>query len=367
MSLKDKTLCVVCRTYVDAGKGMRTECGHWTHTECLRSLGSEVPKSYDECPQCLGFVDPTAVVLPENEPVTDDGVDYVMNPPTKSSLSMLRGAASQVLSVLTRNKRVDTANPFSLLAQGPYHMPVDCIIRDHNVGLQHMIKAGVTIDDFLSNGYALKDILLFKDIGGRGEKRAQQALYALKMTADHLRDYGKSLLPVKELREKLGVTPRVICSMYGLQCPPGGYVLSTPASEDWSARDILDLGFNMDDLLDHAKMEYQEQYFALDPTTEDEIDLQVTPEHASRLRSLEAEQEELMIQQQMEEARRNPPVQQTQELIPTPAYMVERVPRTHGGGVSLRNVYIPDAVPYDVDDDDEAYYKRRTRHGLKPK
>jgi hypothetical protein len=238
MSLKNRTLCVVCRTHVDAGKGIRTDCGHWTHSECWRNLG--IAKSYDECPQCLGHVDASAVVLPEHEPTTDDGVDYVMNPPTKTSLSLLRGAASQMMSVLMRNKKVDTANPFSLISQGPYQIPVDCIIRDHNIGLQHMIKAGVTMDDFLTNGYALKDLMLFKDIGGdRGEKRAQQALYALKMTADHLRTYGKSLLPVSTLREKLGVTPAVICSMYGLGCPAGGYVLSSPASDDWSARDVL--------------------------------------------------------------------------------------------------------------------------------
>lgn len=328
MSVKDKTLCVVCNDYVNAGKGLRTDCGHWTHSECWRSIGKQ--KDFDNCPRCLGYVDDTTL----DEPVTDDGVDYVMNPPTKNTLSMLRGAASQVLTVLSRKKRTDTANPFFLLSQGPYQMPIKSIIREHHIGLQHMIKAGVTIDDFLNNGYSIDDMLAFKDIGERGSQRAHQALWALQMTADHMRDYGDSLLSVNTLKEKLGVTPSIICTVFGLEFPPGGHPLRSPFSEDWTARDVVTLGLTMDDLLNHAGMEYQEQYFDLDPTTEDEVALKVQPSHASRLRSLEA----TIIEEE---------------------HPLER------------NVYIPKHIPDEEEEkkeDDNPYrVKRRTRHGLKLK
>ena len=358
MSLKDRTLCVVCHLYADSGRAMRTDCGHWTHTECWRSL--DKPKDYENCPRCLGYVMAPINGMPENEPVTDDGIDYVMNPPTKTSLSMLRGAAAQILSVLSRNKRTDTANPFSLLAQGPYQMSIESIIGTHGIGLQHMIKAGVTIDDFLTNGYSLKDLQLFKDLtglDGRGQDRAQQALYALKMTADHLRDYGSSLLPIAKMRDELGITPEKICYMYGLGCPPGGFTLSSPASEDWTARDVLELGFTMDDLLDYAGLEYQEQYFALEPTTEDELNLKVVPAHAERLRSLEAEQQETEIERQMAQARitgaeahQHP----RERELPTPAYMIRTQTRNH---------YIPDGEFCEEDE----LNPRRTRHGFKSK
>jgi len=348
--------CVVCQKIAEAGKSLRTDCGHWTHTECWRSL--QKPKDYDNCPQCLGYVDVSRTVLPEHEPNTDDGVDYVLNPPTITKTSMLRSAATNILKVLSRNNTVDTTNPFSLLSHGPYQMPIDSIIRDHNIGLQHMIKAGVTIDDFLANGYALKDMQMFKDLSGdRGEKRAQQALYALKMTADHLKSYGTSLLPVKTLRDELGVTPEIICSMYGLECPAGGYVLASPASEDWTARDLVDLGFNIDDLMKYGKMHYLEQYVALAPTEQDEADLGVTMTHLKGLPSLEEELRQKELEDQMEHARRQPPLplNQREQLLPTPASLVV-----------VRNPHKYVSNTCDAEDEKDAI-RRRTRHGLRKK
>jgi len=115
----------------------------------------------------------------------------------------------------------------------------------------------------------------------------------------------------------------------------------------------------MDDLLAHAKLEYQEQYFALEPSTEDEIALQVTPGHATQLRSLEAEHEQAQLEEQMEDARRNAslrPVDEQQHIIPTPAYMMQS---------ARQNPYIPEYT--EEDDEDDSPYRRRTRHGLKPK
>lgn len=278
MSLKSKTQCVVCHTHADAGKSLRVECGHRTHTACLAKIN--VPINYTKCPQCLGHVDESV----SREVDTLDGVDYVVNPPTFTNLGALRAAATNVLKVLARSNTVDTANPFSLLCQGPYQMPITSIIRNHDIGLQHMIKAGVTIDDFLDNGYSLEDLKSFKDLSGeRGDARAQLALSTLQLTADHMRIYGSTTLPIETLRNDYGVTPEVICSTYGLTCPEGGYVLSSPLSEDWLARDVVALGFKMDDLLDYAKMEYQEQYFALEATAKDEIALGATLAHVSRL------------------------------------------------------------------------------------
>ena len=115
--------------------------------------------------------------------------------------------------------------------------------------------------------------------------------------------------------------------------------MTSPFSEDWTARDVVALGFTMDDLLNHAGMEYQEQYFDLQPTTEDEVALKVQPSHASRLRSLEV----VMLSKDVPQ--REDPFQQERE------------------------VYIPKRDPHFAGDDDNNPYQvpRRTRHGLKPK
>lgn len=328
-----KTSCVICKKHADAGKSLRTTCGHWTHTECLRELNK--PKDFDKCAQCLGYI---------KELDTGDGIDYVMNPPTIEKVGILRSAAAKALSLLSsRNDLPEGVHPLALLSQGPYQMPITSIIKDHGVGLQHMIKNGVTIDDFVANGYSLDDLRAFKDFSGeRGQQRAQHALCALKMTADHLKEYGDSLLPIEDLRNDFGITPQVICSMYELECPEGGYVLASPASEDWTAKDVLALGFTMDDLLEHAKMEYQEQYFALEPTQQQERALKVRSEHADRLKPLEIEKED----------------EQPEDITTPEADIAQPLYPTQSKPIRFKQLY-------DAPQNNSRI--RRTRHGLRKK
>ena len=272
-SIKERTKCVICHTPATISTSMRTTCGHWTHTECRVSLGLEI--DYDKCPKCLDVL-PSHQTL--SEPVTDDGIDYVLHPPSMSRLRQLR----QVITTLARKQPADS--PFSLLSKGPYQMPIESIIRDHHLGLQHMLRAGVTIDDFIKYGYGIEELMKFQDISGeRGMERAHQALYALKLTPEHLLEAQLSL-PV--LQEELQVTPAVICSRFGLSFPEGGYILESAQSDNWTAKDVLALGFTMQDLIDHAGMQYIEQYIALEPTAEDERQLQATQTHIDQLSTL---------------------------------------------------------------------------------
>lgn len=308
--LKERTKCVICRKQATAGSSLRTDCGHWTHNQCLQELGAK--KDYGQCARCRGLVD-EAVRKPLREPVTNDGKDYVLHPPSASALKSLRSAATSVLQKLRGVPSAKSA--FSLLSQGPYQMPVERIITDYELGLQHMIKQGVTIDDFLQHGYTLDDLMLFQDLSGeRGQERARQALCALKMTADHLREYGDTVLPVERLREEYGVTPAIISSRFGLRFPEGGFVLSSPASEDWTAVDVLNLGYSMQDLIEHAGMEYVEQYEELYPSEQDEKELNATLAHLDQLLTMEHEEETPI-------AEHDPEVGIASEL-PTPLYVL---------------------------------------------
>lgn len=277
-SLKERTKCVICRQQATAGSSLRTTCGHWTHNQCMQELGME--RNYQQCAKCLGLL----VNVPIQEPVTPDGRDYVLNPPSLSAMESLRAKAAAMLG-----RKTTQTNAFELLAHGPYQMPVESIIQEHGLGLQHLIRDGVTIDDFLQNGYTLDDLQHFQDLSGeRGPARARQALCALKMTADHIRDGD---LPYERLRDEYEIGPREISTLYGLQFPEGGYVLSSPASEEWTAQDVLKMGYSMQDLIDHAGMEYVEQYIELQPTAQDEALLAATQQHIDSLMTLDPEVE----------------------------------------------------------------------------
>ena len=134
---------------------------------------------------------------------------------------------SKILSPLIRTK-IEVPKEVQLVARGPVHAPIDWMMRKpHNIGLQHMLMAGVTLDNFLSAGYTYKDLCIYHDIGRTAEdgtrvgvgtarappategerERARLAFAALGLRMGHFKLYGNAL-PYDEVQESLQMSPR---------------------------------------------------------------------------------------------------------------------------------------------------------------
>lgn len=263
-----ETSCVLCRGKASIRDSIQHGCGHYAHTLCLHKTGREI--DYGRCDSCHGHVDLSQPLLPEVEPVPEDGRDYILDPLTDSEFHSAR----------------KKDGVFLRLRKGPLQCPIDMLIRE-GYGLQHMLKEGTTIDDYLQNGYGWNDLTMYQDLDLPDSKaRGRQALFALGMRADHLLDY-KQALPIDLVRTELEIEPRHLSELYDLTCPEGCIRLSTSATDDITAKDALYLGYSMDDLIRHAGMEYLEQYLALEPTNEDERALQATKQHVTSLKRLD--------------------------------------------------------------------------------
>ena len=198
--------CPVCRDVIEVGVSIQHECGHWSHALCL----DENAPDFTKCASCKGEVDLSAPLLPEIEPGATDGHDYIAQP--------IQSITNRVKRRIMRSDGVIKG----LLSGGPRQMPVDKLIREHEYGLQRCLQDGVTIDDFLSNGYTWSDLSLFQDLNGsKGVRRVQDALVALRCNAQHFRDYDHAL-PFAEVKEAAAVDAPALMERFGLYFPQNG-------------------------------------------------------------------------------------------------------------------------------------------------
>lgn len=237
--------CPVCRKTVRLGiDGMYLDCAHWVHASCLQE-----GDAFDACPACAGRVSNEA-------PDELDGVDYIANPPR---LGFFQSVPARVW---LEDRRT-----------------LDWIAREKGYTLQHYVRDGINFDDFVNNGYGWDKLrTAFKEFGpSAAPERARAALRALGVTADDLREQP-------QIVRDLGITPMQIVGEFGFHFPADGGPAAVhgkvEASEPWTARDLLKLGFVYDDLL-AAGLTYREQIEDLDMTFEDGMKLKVPQKGAS--------------------------------------------------------------------------------------
>ena len=218
-------------------------CRHWVHTGCLDKKDPD----FDNCPQCKG-----EIKLIEPPPINKR--DYISDP--------LQPSYWDNFKISWKKKE-----PFvSLDAQTPI---VDLIIHKQ-YGLQKLLEAGVTIEDFIQNDYTWDDLKKFKDIGDVNNKdRAKKALVALRCNAEHFRDAYHILGPaIKDL----GITGRDMVELFGIyfddKKPEPMQVAGGLNNILWNASDVLKLGMTMKDLYG-ARLTWAEQYLDLHATDEE--------------------------------------------------------------------------------------------------
>jgi hypothetical protein len=255
----------VCGEFADVALSITHDvCGHRSHADCLSE-----PYDFDNCPVCVGGVASDASSWPsitspkKPEPRTTDGVNYVLNPGVKKPASTILKVAAwvPVLGARVAETVENSRNPEFLLQ---HHVPLRTIMDRNGMGLDHFLKAGVVLEDFLKNGYTWPDLLQFEDISGKrgASKLPLQAItIGLQATANHFRTYADAF-PYEAVRAHTRFEPVELGELFGLYFPDGGAPLQCEGNADWGARDCVDMGLDMDDLVGLG-LEYREQYQSL--------------------------------------------------------------------------------------------------------
>ncbi len=279
--------CPVCRKFADIALSIQHEaCGHRSHVDCLVE-----PYDFDNCAACSTSpaVSSSTRTMVIKEPRTTDGINYVLNPGRKQPASTMAKVAAWVPGLSARFvETVDnTTNPEFLLR---HHVPIRDIMEKRNMGLDHFLKAGVTMDDFLINSYTWDDLLVFEDISGRrgSSKLPLQAItIGLQANANHFQAYADAF-PYEKVRAHTGFQPYELGELFGLYFPEDGSPLQCEGNCDWRARECVEMGLTMDDLC-VLGLQYVDQYDALMAglNTKDAAVMQkklgVKPEHLKAL------------------------------------------------------------------------------------
>jgi hypothetical protein len=300
----EKNNCSFCGEFADDDLSItHRQCGAKTHADCLPT---GKPVNYKLCSICTGetvalgdvaSMDVTPVAAAgSREPFPPDGVDYVLQPGHKpkqnsGAWQMVSGLLSRRAAATTVAQNPKTSQDGEFLLKN--RVPVRDMLRFNKLGLQHLLKAGVDMTDFLSNGYTWNDLLLYEDVGRKGATRAKQALIALRCTANHFRDYPDAL-PYQAVAQHAQLKPYDLGTCFGLgfpMDPPGA--LQCAGDENWTARDCVRLGLRMDDLCDFGMVgvqQYEDLMVGLSKpdAVAAERELQVTAEHIGALVDLMA-------------------------------------------------------------------------------
>jgi len=252
--------CSVCKTIAEPSLSIRhRECGHMTHTDCLGAKPN--------FKHCANYPDCMSAPLPEvsarietgGEPHLSDGIDYVNNPGQKKSTGLISASFGLVKSALSKknDKKIKPKpSPEEVLRA---RVPINKIFSTHKYGLDHMLRDGITIDDFIVNGYTLDDLEKFEYLNGSKPRKCLNAFTnGLGLTANHLRDFPDEL-PIDKFKSLTKIAPEEFCTRLGLEFPEDAGLVCF-GDDNWNAMDMVNFGLTMDTLIDDFGMYAVEQY-----------------------------------------------------------------------------------------------------------
>lgn len=271
--------CPVCSKSITGDlHTLSLKCGHKVHSlTCFNEK-----HGFLKCAACLGIkmenIEAKRKVNLFKEPPCLEGRDYIAYPlPYSTSII----SSLLTIPLISNPKKKE---PFCWLTE---HKSIDWIQNEKQFGLQKMLRSGVTIDDFLSNGYEWPELRKFDDIGNRANdlSRSRQALAALKCNAEHFRDYYHIL---GDAIKDLQISGKHLVELYGVQFRSDEkewksmVVAYGKNNREWKAEELAKLGFKAKDLIG-AGIEYKDQYAALSPTNEDEKIMEISNEWVDKL------------------------------------------------------------------------------------
>ncbi|MBX9635981.1 MAG: hypothetical protein K2Q45_00330 [Nitrosomonas sp.] len=296
---KKMSTCSQCALEAEAHLSIQhTKCHHYSHVDCLSE-----PHNFELCPSCASGDAPKTPMAAAaaaavgaqavgGEPHTTDGRNYILYPGTKAGTSTLKIIGSWLSKQPEENVKT-SQNPIFLLNN---KVPIETIMRQNKLGLDHFLKAGVTMDDFLKNNYSWNDLMKFEYLQKGGKRAFQTLTIGLKANANHFRDYP-DLFPPNEVQSHIGFKNADYCKSFGLEFDPHGPLMCN-GDDRWSANDCLALGLNIDDLIDFGLVyiqQYEDLMTGLTPSEaqDAEKNLRTTVEH---LKQLKDANEEVVVQ-----------------------------------------------------------------------
>jgi hypothetical protein len=223
-----------------------------------------------------------------SEPHTQDNIEYWRNPGARNE----HGSRSLVAAVLSpfRSKPTPAVEtPFELLKR---HVPIAQIMAQHGYGLDHFLRDGLDIEDFLANGYDWNDLCRFEYIKSAGPFRCLETLHrGLALNANHLRD-NPDRLPVAAIKAATEMPTSDWANRFGLTFPENG-PLHCFGDSDWNAMHCVALGLTMDDLMDFGLYRIEQYQDLMKGLTRSERakaerDLRVTKQHIEELQAADA-------------------------------------------------------------------------------
>lgn len=246
---REMSHCSVCEKPANPAYSITyISCPHTSHAACVSD-----DVDVEKCTGCLSGK-PLSVKTSSNitEPHTEDGIDYVDHPGTKVK-SVLTKVASYMPSI--RKVAPVKATPEELLKK---RVPIDTIMEKHGYGLDHMLRDGIKIDDFLASGYKWNDLIKFVYISQEGTfKSLRTFANGLGLNANHLRD-NPHIFPIKEFKDVTDISNGEFHSLLGLEFPPYSS-LQCNGDLEWNAKHCMALGLQMSDLIDWG-LKYVEQF-----------------------------------------------------------------------------------------------------------
>jgi hypothetical protein len=257
--IKKMSNCSHCGLVADESLSLRHRtCNHMTHADCLVE-----PINYKLCTQCVNGTSKTGAVIGSAvappafggaaEPHTNDGRNYILNPGKKATESTLKALGSWLSKQPAENIKT-SANPEFLLNN---KVPLETIMRQNKLGLDHFMKAGIVLEDFLKNNYSWEDLQKFEYIQKGGKRALQTLCIGLKANANHFRDYP-DLFPAKDVQKHIGFENSDYCKSFGLAFAENGPLMCN-GDDNWSAKECVALGLKIDDLMDIG-LYYRQQY-----------------------------------------------------------------------------------------------------------
>jgi len=251
------SLCSQCSQVAEESLSIRHRtCNHMTHVDCLSE-----PINYKLCKSCIAGEKAAPSTIGGQapavftEPHTTDGHNYILFPGKKPTTSVLKSLGSLLSSAKVPVENVKTSqNPEFLLNN---RVPVEAIMKQNKLGLDHFLKAGIVIDDFLKNQYDWNDLCKFEYVQKGGKRALQTLAVGLSVDANHLRDYGDQL-PAAAICQHLKMEPADFFKELGLEFSINGPLMCN-GDDNWTARDCVALGLSIDDLLELG-LQYKQQY-----------------------------------------------------------------------------------------------------------
>lgn len=289
--------CAVCGGAADPAYSLQHRlCGHSTHADCL-PRGEGAKPNFKFCNACDAEASGDAnASVGTSEPHTNDGIEYWRNP---GAPPVAASSASGLLSaVFSPFKRAPVAagaanikakeTPLELLKR---RLPLRQIMQLHGYGLDHMLRLGVTMDDFLANGYKWSDLCEFEYISKDGPFRCLETLHrGLGLTANHLRD-NPDRLPIAAIKAQTDMPTSDFAKRFGLEFAPNG-PLQCNGDDNWNALHCVALGLTMEDLIDFGLYRIEQYRDLMRGLTSKERaraerELGVTAEHLESLQEAE--------------------------------------------------------------------------------